>query len=155
MGEWPWFYNADSGAVLDHYQVYSVHQDGMAPAYLLLADSLGYDDARRQIELGYHWIHGKNELGVSMLDHDHGLVLRSQMRREAGERHRRALRSIVNRTLGRAGRYVGSGGLQVNRECRSYHLGWILHAFGSREDYPEITHHPDFGQGQNGDTSEV
>ena len=31
QGEWPWFYDAISGRVLDFYEVYSVHQYGMAP----------------------------------------------------------------------------------------------------------------------------
>src|SRR5262249_43631252 len=33
-GEWPWFYYAPAGQVVDFYEVYSVHQHGMAPAFL-------------------------------------------------------------------------------------------------------------------------
>ena len=33
-GEWPWFYHAPGGRVVDFYEVYSVHQHGMAPAFL-------------------------------------------------------------------------------------------------------------------------
>src|SRR5208282_1810130 len=32
-GEWPWFFDATSGLVVDFYEVYSVHQCGMAPAF--------------------------------------------------------------------------------------------------------------------------
>ena len=34
QGEWPWFYAAGQGTVVDFYEVYSVHQHGMAPAIL-------------------------------------------------------------------------------------------------------------------------
>src|ERR1700680_3064098 len=40
-GEWPWFFDAASGRVLDFYEVYSVHQYGMAPAFLELAEQHG------------------------------------------------------------------------------------------------------------------
>src|SRR5262249_19729316 len=33
-GEWPWFFDSDRGTVLDFYEVYTVHQYGMAPAFL-------------------------------------------------------------------------------------------------------------------------
>ncbi len=37
QGEWPWFFDAAQGQVLDFYEVYSVHQYGMAPAFALIA----------------------------------------------------------------------------------------------------------------------
>ena len=145
-GEWPWFYDAQSGIVVDPYQVYSVHQDGMAPAYLHLADRLGMAEARDQIEKGFHWIFGANELGRSMLVPSDGLVLRSHRRSESFERHRRAVRGVVNAAANREGRYIGADRLEIDRECRSYHLGWILHSFAGRDDYPSITHHDEFRQ---------
>lgn len=32
-GEWPWFFDAHNGSVVDFYEIYSVHQYGMAPAF--------------------------------------------------------------------------------------------------------------------------
>src|SRR5262249_39582519 len=37
-GEWPWFFDAATGRVLDFYEIYSVHQYGMAPALLEWAE---------------------------------------------------------------------------------------------------------------------
>jgi hypothetical protein len=45
QGEWPWFFDAASGRVLDFYEVYSVHQYGMAPALLECAESHGVPGA--------------------------------------------------------------------------------------------------------------
>ena len=48
-GEWPWFYLPARDRVLDPYEVYSVHQHGMAPALLHHADRHGVTSARAAI----------------------------------------------------------------------------------------------------------
>src|SRR6266481_4864093 len=53
-GEWPWFFDAASGRVLDFYEVYSVHQYGMAPAFLELAERHGVLEARTA---KINWLH--------------------------------------------------------------------------------------------------
>ena len=48
LGQWAWHYNIRTGAVVDRYPVYAVHQHGMGPmAVLAVADATGqsYDDA--------------------------------------------------------------------------------------------------------------
>jgi hypothetical protein len=143
-GEWPWFYLAPSGQVVEVYQVYSVHQDGMAPAYLHHAIAAGHPTAKEQIVKGFKWILGENEMGISMLVPEHGIILRAQKRREPLERPLRAIRAIANWARDREAGYLGGEKLTLNRECRSYHLGWVLWAFVDRPGFDELTHHPAF-----------
>ena len=144
QGEWPWFYHAPSGRVMDMYPVYSVHQDGMAPAYLRHAMTHGHPTAREQIVRGFNWIIGNNELDQSMLMPEHGIILRSQIRNESHERYKRAIRSVTNWVLRKEGSTIEADGLSVNMECRSYHLGWVLWSFGGQSDFSELTHHESF-----------
>src|SRR5262249_50809361 len=45
-GEWPWFFYVPSAMVVDFYEIYSVHQYGMAPAFLECAERHGVAEAR-------------------------------------------------------------------------------------------------------------
>jgi len=143
-GEWPWFYHTPSGRVMDMYPVYSVHQDGMAPAYLHYAILHAHSTARNQIIKGFEWVFGENEMGVSMLSPDYGIIHRSQMRNEYLGRYKRAFRAIAKWISRAKAMSVGAGKLKINMECRSYHLGWILWSFGGRNGFPELTHHDSF-----------
>jgi hypothetical protein len=145
QGEWPWLLDARRGCVLDFYEVYSVHQYGMAPAFLELAERHGIVAARDALVKGFTWTFGSNQLGTSMWVPDLNLSIRSQVR--AGELHTkkwRILRSAKNVYLRRAGTRMTPPRLTLRRECRSYELGWILWSFGQRFDLPELTHHPMF-----------
>jgi hypothetical protein len=144
-GEWPWFFDAASGRVVDFYEVYSVHQYGMAPAFLECAERHGVSEARSAIIKGFNWVLGENQLGVPMLVPELHLTIRSQVRK--GEMHSkkwRVLRSLGNSILGHEAALIDPAGLELRRECRSYELGWILWSFGQRSDLPELTHHETF-----------
>jgi hypothetical protein len=144
-GEWPWFYDASSGIVVDFYEVYSVHQIGMAPAFLRIAEHNGVREARDALVKGFSWIFGDNQLGISMLSRTSHLTIRSQVRR--GELHTdkwRAVRAISNSALRRSSGLVDPSQLDLRRECRSYELGWILWSFGGSSDYQKLTHHTQF-----------
>jgi hypothetical protein len=144
-GEWPWFFDAVSGVVVDFYELYSVHQYGMAPAFLKHAEQHGVSEARSAIIKGFNWVLGQNQLALPMLVPNLSLTIRSQVRK--GELHTknwRALRAIRNSILGRAVNLIDSSGLELRRECRSYELGWILWSFGRRADLTELTHHEMF-----------
>ena len=147
QGEWPWFFQPASGRVLDFYEVYSVHQHGMAPAILRHAMKRGVPGARHALVKGFYWILGRNELGVTMLVPDFSLIARSQARRElAGARVSRAARASL-RYLTRQEARVG---LQPHRilitpETRSYELGWTLWSFGDDQEFPELTRNGAFG----------
>ncbi|SNB60798.1 hypothetical protein SAMN06265338_101921 [Rhodoblastus acidophilus] len=143
-GEWPWFYDAVSGRVLDFYEVYSVHQYGMAPALLEWAERKGVPGAREALVLGFDWALGENQLGRCMLQPG-GLSIRSQIRK--GERDSKAprmARAIANALLGRHGGLIAPAQVELRLECRSYELGWLLWSFGARADLPELTGHAAF-----------
>jgi hypothetical protein len=144
-GEWPWFFDAARGLVVDFYEVYSVHQCGMAPAFLERAEQHGVSEARSAIIKGFNWVLGHNQLAIPMLVPELYLTIRSQLRR--GELHSkkwRVLRALGNSILGREAGLIDPTGLQLRRECRSYELAWILWSFGRRSDLPELTHNEMF-----------
>jgi len=141
-GEWPWYYEVPSGLIVDFYEIYSVHQFGMAPAFLERAELHGIKDARDALIKGFEWVLGKNQLGRSMLVPDLSLTIRSQVRR--GELHTkqwRALRTIRAVLLHQGTGLADPNHLQLRLECRSYELGWILWSFGQRADFPQLTAH--------------
>jgi len=132
-GGWPWVFDAASGRVVERYEIYSVHQDAMAPMALLeLAEATGdtrYQDAALA---GVRWITGANELGQDMVDRSNGIVYRSIRRRRPWSR----LCLYANTGLALAGRTprAGRGRLvELNRTDRPYHFGWVLEAWCGRE----------------------
>jgi hypothetical protein len=145
MGEWPWFYRPGPDRVLDVYEVYSVHQHGMAPALLHHSVRHGVPCAREAIVKGFDWLFGRNELAVSMLVPELSLIYRSQARRgRAGRRSARPLRAAAKMLTGGSGVPAGSAALCLTQEMRSYEFGWLLWSFGDRADYRELTHRAEF-----------
>lgn len=145
-GEWGWFYAVPAGCVVDFYEIYSVHQHGMAPAFLHEAVAHGVAGARDSLVKGFHWLLGDNEMGVSMLCPERHMFYRSQVRtREFDTTFVRGCRSMANALIGRSDRPDRHGALSLRRECRSYELGWILWSFAGRGDYPELTEREEFG----------
>ncbi|MHC2390572.1 hypothetical protein ACVIHB_005388 [Bradyrhizobium liaoningense] len=146
QGEWPWFFDAQIGRVLDFYEVYSVHQYGMAPALLEWAERFGQRGAREALVKGFNWALGHNQLGRTMLVPELSLTIRSQVRRgELTTKAPRILRAVRNAWTGSQARLIDSADVEVRLECRSYELGWILWSFGRRTDLPELTHNCAFG----------
>jgi hypothetical protein len=144
-GEWPWFFDAEKGRVLDFYEVYSVHQYGMAPAFLECAERHGVLEARDALVRGFSWVLGNNQLARSMLIPTLQLSLRSQVRKDELQTKKwRMLRAVRNAYLRPAARLIDPANVALRLECRSYELGWILWSFGQRSDLPELTHHRNF-----------
>jgi hypothetical protein len=142
-GEWPWFFDAQAGRVLDYYEVYSVHQYGMAPAFLEWAERYGEAQARDALVKGFRWVLGQNQMSVPMILPELQLSVRSQLRKgELRTTAWRVLRAIRNSGLGFDGKLAAPTSLELRRECRSYELGWILWSFGLRSDFPGLTSHP-------------
>jgi hypothetical protein len=153
-GEWPWFFDAVSGRVLDYYEVYSVHQYGMAPAFLERAELNGVSEARDAVVRGFQWVLGRNQLRKPMFVPDLHLSIRSQVRKgELRTKSWRVLRAVRNSMLGVEAALVNSSAIELRRECRSYELGWILWSFGARSDLPELTHHELFGRACAGNST--
>ncbi|MGA7385481.1 MAG: hypothetical protein WBW81_12540 [Methylocella sp.] len=146
-GEWPWFFAPDRGMVVDFYEVYAVHQHGMAPAILHHATMHGVPGARAALVKGFIWLFGDNELGRTMLRPELHLFYRSQRRAGiSGSRAARGLRALAKAALNRNDQIgaAGGAGRTLSLEARSYELGWILWSFGGRRDFPELTDRPEF-----------
>jgi hypothetical protein len=144
-GEWPWFFHVPSGMVSDFYEIYSVHQYGMAPAFLEHAEMKGVDGARDALIKGFRWVLGENPLRRSMLVPELCLSIRSQVRKgELNTKNWRALRAARSMLFPRPGALVDPEHLEFRLECRSYELGWILWSFGQRTDLPHLSNHQAF-----------
>ena len=136
-GQWPWFYYVPGGRIADYYQVYAVHQEAMAPFFLLEAIDQGYSEFSEPLVRGFRWILGNNELHSSLVSREHRVVWRSVCRKHRFEKGLRMLRALAART-GYTDRSADPERIAINRECRSYELGWSLWAFGSRTDFREL-----------------
>ena len=144
-GEWPWFYSPESGRVLDFYEVYSVHQHGMAPAILHHGIAHGVTGAREAMIKGFEWVFGNNNLGVSMLRSDLCMIVRSQRRRfPYDSRAIRLARAVTCALTGHGAGPARAEALALTPEMRSYEFGWLLWSFAGRHDYGQLTEHPAF-----------
>jgi hypothetical protein len=136
-GGWPWVFDAQRGTIVEPYELYSVHQDAMAPMGMHgLSEATGEERYRAAAVYGLEWVWGRNELGAQMLDREVGMLYRS-IRRKEGARAR-----LYGRT---AASYLrpprpgeGRSSLELNRADRPYHLGWILEAWAGKEELAEI-----------------
>jgi hypothetical protein len=130
-GQWWWHYDVRTGAVLEPYPVYAVHQDGMAPLALLALGEAGGPRLFQAVERGLGWLQAAPELGGrSLVDQERGVIWRKVARREPG-RLSRGLQAAVSRVHPELRAPVGwalrPGG--VDYETRPYHLGWLLFAW--------------------------
>jgi hypothetical protein len=139
QGEWPWFIDSSSARIVDRYQLYSVHQDSMAMLFLLPAHDRGIVEARPSIERSYRWLFGANELGVRMVVEEPFFIYRSIRRKCGRERERRYARALLSKTLRRESGRARPESLEVNTECRSYHIGWLVFAWAGRSGFEELT----------------
>jgi hypothetical protein len=132
-GGWPWIFDSKTGRVVEPYEVYSVHQDAMAPMALLELSEASGDARYREAALhGLEWVFGRNELGREMLDREIGILYRS-IRRRRGLDRALLYANTAGAHLGRAPFAGFRGPLEVNPTDRPYHLGWVLEAWAGRE----------------------
>lgn len=140
-GQWWWHYDARTGAPVEGYPVYTVHQHAMGPMALLdLADAGGprHDEA---IQRGLRWITAPAEFepaggagveGVPMILDDEAVTWRKVYRGDP-RKVVRGVRGLTTRVVpglrlpGLDRVYRPSA---VDRECRPYELGWLLFAWG-------------------------
>lgn len=132
LGQWGWHYDVHSGGLVDLYPVYSVHQDGMAPLALLPLERAVGLPTTAAVARGVEWLFGRNELGEQMVDEDRGVIWRSIRRRAPLRRVVYPLKAAsllgVGRSLDLGARLADRTTLEVDRECRPYHLGFCLYA---------------------------
>ena len=129
-GAWPWLIDTRTGVPIDLYPVFSVHQDSMAMLFLFPAKSYGVDGIDSVIERSFMWNLGENELGASLLRSEPCPLFFRSIERDAGwPRVRRYLRALGPKAQQYPDRSLR---LRLNRECRSYHLGWVLYVWSGR-----------------------
>ena len=130
-GGWPWLYDANRGTVVEPYEIYSVHQHGMAPmALLALADVTGDDRYAEAVRRGVRWLHGENDLRIEMADEAERMIYRSIRRSRPWARL--AVAANLAASVGGRRPLVRGGGLELNAVCRPYELGWLLEAWAGR-----------------------
>jgi hypothetical protein len=133
-GQWWWHYDVRTGSVIEGYPVYAVHQDAMAPMGLFELTEAGGPDYASAIALGLRWLDGPVEADVTLVDDVAPAIWRKIARAEPGKfvRGARAVLSRVHPAL----RWSWMNGVfrptAVDYECRPYHLGWLIDAFGGR-----------------------
>jgi hypothetical protein len=132
-GGWPWLFDAERGTVVERYEIYSVHQDAMAPMALIeLYEATGEERYLDAVARGLNWIHRDNELGADMVDRANGLVLRSIRRRRGPDRLWLAAKTGASLAglpaTGSTARLT-----ELNPTDRPYHFGWVLEAWCGRE----------------------
>lgn len=137
LGEWPWLISVRRRVVLDVYPVFTVHQDSMSMLFLLPALESGLD-VEGAIGRSFAWALGRNELAAPMFERDRFAAYRSIERAESLPRARRYLRATARSRTGGADRGAHGSRVRLNRECRSYHLGWILYVWSGRDAVPGL-----------------
>jgi hypothetical protein len=136
-GAWPWMIDVRTALPIDIYPIFTVHQDSMAMLFLFPARSRGVAGIEDAIERSFVWNLGRNELSTTILvDQPYAWFYRSIERVERGPRARRYLRGLGLRARKYPAR---SAHVRVNRECRSYHPGWVLYTWSGRPDTPRVS----------------
>lgn len=135
-GQWWWHFDARTGAVIEKYPVYAVHQDGMAPMALFDAGAACRADYGAAADKGMQWLTASPELnGGSLIDLDAGVIWRKVCRREPGKLARwlNAAASGMHPALRCPGLDALMPPKRVDWESRPYHMGWLLYAWRRRE----------------------
>lgn len=114
-------------------QVYPLH--GLAARVEL--ERLGVGTYADALALGLDWLTGKNELGVDLVGRDPAFINRC-IQRDGSDAdgiyglprsgYARAIGRSLAPVVGRDRIEEDRRGFEVLRECRSYHLGWLLYA---------------------------
>jgi len=138
LGQWWWLYSPSTATVLEGYPVYSVHQDGMAFMGLVPVEQLGEGSYREALALGVDWLYARNELTLTLVEDEPAFICRNIQRVGSDADAPFGIsRSNFYRTVARS-LHPGSVSdqtvatpeeLEPLRECRSYHLGWLLYAY--------------------------
>jgi hypothetical protein len=133
-GQWWWIYDVNAGSPAMQYPVYSVHQDGMGPMALLSVTlaSGGRREYADAIWKSLAWLDTHPEQPEEeLVEQDIGVVWRAIQRDQPtqtgafGLGLRERLRLNLSAWIRWADQRTFESGF-ICRECRPYHLGWIL-----------------------------
>jgi hypothetical protein len=131
-GQWWWHYDHRTGAVVEEYPVYAIHQDAMAPMALFALEEAGGASWCAHVARGLGWLAQAPELGGgSLVDGPAGMVWRKVARREPRKaaRYLQAAATHLHPGLRAPGldRLFPPGA--IDAEDRPYHWGWFLYAW--------------------------
>ena len=118
-------YYVSSGKVIDYYPLFSVHQDAMAPMSLLQLQNVTGKDYSEFVLLSLKWL-DKNILGETMILSGKETVWRAIQRRPGGFRELYLGLGALGVILCGTGIKKLKTNYEIVKECRPYHLGWIL-----------------------------
>ena len=130
-GQWWWHYDSRTGAVVERYPAYSVHQHAMAPMALLDLAEAGGEDHAGAICRGLRWLARRPETREHLIREHPPVVWRKVARRDRWKVVRGASAAVTR--IHPAARLPGVDLLlrpgAVDYECRPYELGWLLYAW--------------------------
>ena len=134
-GQWWWHYDSRTGAVVEGYPVYSVHQHAMGPMALLDLADAGGDGHLDAIRRGLRWLAGPPEgrsgrLGPLVLDEPPitwRKVARADHRKIVRGLRAASTRIVPGARVAALDRVYPPG--VVDHECRPYELGWLLYTW--------------------------
>lgn len=138
-GAWGWFYNNKMATVVDWFQIYSVHQDAMAFLFLFPAQKLGITGVNESVTKSINWLFGDNILNQQMIQKEPFFIIRSIRRKsQISEKFERILRAYKNSILRKNDILSQNDNVELNKECRSYHIGWIIYAWCEQDDFKDF-----------------
>jgi hypothetical protein len=126
MGQWWWHYDAITGRIVGRYPIFSVHQAGTAPLALMELGKVLNSDFSPWVAKGLQWITGQNELDQDLRDVSTSLIW-GYITRDEIRKFLHSSFAVFTRREDLSTRIR----LKVNYECRPYHHGMMLYAFGS------------------------
>jgi len=137
-GEWPWMLRCSDAMPLDVYPVFSVHQTSMSMLVLHPARREGLPGTEDAITRSVGWVAGRNQLSQPMGQRHPFFIFRSLERADRFPQARRYLRSTLHSLRDEPAALAEASSLRVNRESRSYELGWVLYILPQMEPVPSV-----------------
>ena len=125
LGQWWFLYDKHGSRIVNRYPVFSVHQDGTAPASLLALGGVTGQSFHKSIYKGLSWITGANELGNDLRNLDGTMIWDS-----IGPKRRTSKWWELARSFMRISGGPQPNNLRIRYEARPDHFGWLLYAFG-------------------------
>lgn len=143
-GQWSWMHHVPSGRIVDYYPVFSVHQYGYAPFFLVEAIDQGFEEFRQPLLKGFNWILGQNELKETMVSPEHRVVWRRLIRKGPNTKLAKVLRGALAAYLGVKARIQGPDSVEIDRQCHGFEMALPLCIFSGRTDFGEVLDNPIF-----------
>lgn len=130
-GQWWWHYDVRTGAIVERYPIYSVHQHAMGPMALLDLREAGGRDHLAAVVKGLRWLDEHPEVSGPIVSDAHDVIWRKAARREPKKivRAIAALSTALKPGLHMPGLDSLFPPDRVDYECRPYELGWLLYAW--------------------------